>query len=1093
MKSHLVVSLLLLSAIPDWAAASSDSRKDDAPEPVRPMAAQGAGQPPGPLPGCADLVWGQLPPPGNPRFPDKDALCSGPPPGKPLPVEFVPPLPPMTPTEENAYAENLRSFLIAGGYDTELDWAGDAHWRLSGDVQGCPSDDTFATFGVHLMVRVWYSPEVVEWLCNDRTSDLPVGAAIFKEEAYFASPGGIIVDPETNLAAPAQDLVPQEFTVMIKRPTASWDGYYWATFDLLGLNPPVIDTAGLTELNPGTLPAHEPPFYPTGASAEFHSQGSVVYRLFGYAMYCTNCHSVANSEQTFSDIDNILGNEVFYSWRGAGKAGLCDGNPAVQPLRYPASQTWDRVFPLSEDESQIFVSSSQCVGCHDGIQNNSVLPYMVVENKDEWLVNLSAGAEWRNSSMGLAGRDFFFLGRMEAEWNRVERQFEKVAGIGEKGAPTVADCVMDMCLSCHAKAGQYQKSMDTKGENSGPLEGTILEVHNTYLCRDFLPPPLAEQLQSPADGHSFFVRPTLQKWPGTPGVTELVQRWAGLGREGVTCVVCHLAGPDVGNPSDGFTGNIPYRLDGKLFGPDEIDEPGQVMEQAVGLLPIKGDHIRESRLCGACHAINLPVLKSGDCTENPENSPFEGCVEKFAFEQTTYFEYLNSAYNPLSPSAEPGLVKECQDCHMQNMHKDSNEDPLAFKVANIQDDSFYRYTNSLPPAALDLPVRTDYRRHDFSGHNVFINAFTAQFPLLLGYNDSDWMNQNVQMSVMSHRDTLIEFAREQAAQIAIEQLEATEDGLRAVVQVTNLAAHLQPSGVGFRRLFIEFSVLDDAGQTLWMSGRTNSVGQLVDGSGAVLPTENYPTTEYEPHYQVIQTQDQIQVYEEVAFDEFDTVTTGFLHRWRIAKDNRLLPRGFLWDSPYTQAPYDVAPVGLALDDPDYNPPDPEATIAGVDHIAYEVELPAGLHGADLEVRARLLSQSAPPYFLSQIFTELAEAMEDPEKVASLNQLIVDGSFLHYLVSRFDTSAEDAESEAYLKDWKFEVTRDEKSFRPGPPVVAHNSCAIATEAGPGAAGAMMILWIPAAVVWWGRRGRRASRAQARRGGSRAPNQQPRLAG
>ena len=206
--------------------------------------------------------------------------------------------------------------------------------------------------------------------------------------------------------------------------------------------------------------------------------------------------------------------------------------------------------------------------------------------------------------MGLAGRDPIFMARMEAEWNAQERTFAKIAGLGNAAAPTVADCVMDLCLSCHAKAGHQQQSIDTRGTGTDPLPGSVLQVQNTYICRDLLPAPLARDLKTKEDGHEFFVRPDLQNWPGTADVTRDQLRAASLGRDGVTCLACHLAGPDVGNPADGFTGNIPYALDGMLFAPDEIGPPGDVMEAAVGLKPERRASSCRSRGCAA------PVTRS---------------------------------------------------------------------------------------------------------------------------------------------------------------------------------------------------------------------------------------------------------------------------------------------------------------------------------------------------------------------------------------------------------------------------------------------------------------------------------------------------
>jgi hypothetical protein len=100
---------------------------------------------------------------------------------------------------------------------------------------------------------------------------------------------------------------------------------------------------------------------------------------------------------------------------------------------------------------------------------------------------------------------------------------------------------------------------------------------------------------------------------------------------------------------------------------------------------------------------------------------------------------------------------------------------------------------------------------------------------------------------------LLEFAREQTARITVQNLQSTSEGLRAAVRVDNLTGHNLPSGVGFRRLFIEFSVLDATGDVLWSSGRTDGLGQLVGADGTPLASEHYPATVYEPHHQVIRS------------------------------------------------------------------------------------------------------------------------------------------------------------------------------------------------------------------------------------------------
>src|SRR5262245_55762862 len=175
----------------------------------------------GPMPGCPDLVFGSLPTAGRPEYPDRQALCASIP-GEPLPPDLWPPEDLVSLDEQNGYPKRLLDeFLRPRRYATELGWVGDAHWRLSGDFEGCPSQSSFASFGVHLLVRVWYSPEVVAWLCSDRSTDLPVGATIVKEEAFFQGNGVLTIDASTHQAAPSQDdLAVKIFTFMIKRPSA---------------------------------------------------------------------------------------------------------------------------------------------------------------------------------------------------------------------------------------------------------------------------------------------------------------------------------------------------------------------------------------------------------------------------------------------------------------------------------------------------------------------------------------------------------------------------------------------------------------------------------------------------------------------------------------------------------------------------------------------------------------------------------------------------------------------------------------------------------------------------------------------------------
>ena len=82
------------------------------------------------------------------------------------------------------------------------------------------------------------------------------------------------------------------------------------------------------------------------------------------------------------------------------------------------------------------------------------------------------------------------------------------------------------------------------------------------------------------------------------------------------------------------------------------------------------------------------------------------------------------------------------------------------------------------------------------------------------------------------------------------------------MKVDNRAGHKFPSGVAFRRAFIEFNVLGADNQVLWASGRTNGVGVIVDDKRNPIAGELWwrhdcsaridPLARiHQPHYQVI--------------------------------------------------------------------------------------------------------------------------------------------------------------------------------------------------------------------------------------------------
>src|SRR5262245_31070131 len=145
--------------------------------------------------------------------------------GQPAPVALRTPTPLSALAEKNAYDEAFQIFLRDRVYATTLQWQRDFTWRLTGPYVGPIGGGQ--SFGVHPAVRIYYSPEMIDWLCDGRQGTIPNGAMIIKE-MHPITPGldiGIEADGCMELRA---DVEPTSWTVMVRADQASFDGWYWA-------------------------------------------------------------------------------------------------------------------------------------------------------------------------------------------------------------------------------------------------------------------------------------------------------------------------------------------------------------------------------------------------------------------------------------------------------------------------------------------------------------------------------------------------------------------------------------------------------------------------------------------------------------------------------------------------------------------------------------------------------------------------------------------------------------------------------------------------------------------------------------------------
>jgi hypothetical protein len=124
------------------------------------------------------------------------------------------------------------------------------------------------------------------------------------------------------------------------------------------------------------------------------------------------------------------------------------------------------------------------------------------------------------------------------------------------------------------------------------------------------------------------------------------------------------------------------------------------------------------------------------------------------------------------------------------------------------------------------------------------------------------------------------------ARVAVESAALRDGRLELDVVVTNLAGHKLPTGYPSRRTWLNVTVRDPAGRTVFESGALRPDGSVSGNDN------DADQARFEPHHALIERPDQVQVYESMMVDPQGRPTTGLLTGVRFAKDNRLLPEGF---------------------------------------------------------------------------------------------------------------------------------------------------------------------------------------------------------
>jgi hypothetical protein len=326
---------------------------------------------------------------------------------------------------------------------------------------------------------------------------------------------------------------------------------------------------------------------------------------------------------------------------------------------------------------------------------------------------------------------------------------------------------------------------------------------------------------------------------------------------------------------------------------------------------------------------------------------------------------------------------------------DAEKKPFRSKIADIQERSnFPEVENALPATEIDLQVRTGFAKHVLVGLNVFLIEIAKQFNAILGIPTADPMLPSRGVPPLDlTKQTMLDQGADATAAITVDNIALDANELRVSVTVTNKTGHKFPSGVGFRRAFVDFTVFDAVGNIIWESGRTNGAGVLIDQNNQPIAGElwwkgdcsghiNGPgNNPHQLHYQTISQQSQVQIFQELVTappnalarcgrdtDPSGELTTSFLSICGTLKDNRLLPAGFL---PLDQRIEISRALGadkemavesgaVGIDD------DPAYKTGGGDTFAYQIPLTA-MSSLPAKISATLYYQAIPPFFLQDRF------------------------------------------------------------------------------------------------------------------------------
>jgi hypothetical protein len=405
---------------------------------------------------------------------------------------------------------------------------------------------------------------------------------------------------------------------------------------------------------------------------------------------------------------------------------------------------------------------------------------------------------WRASMMANAARDPFYLAQTSYELSL---------------RPSAKDAIESACISCHT-----------------PAATTDLQMNGMHL--------------------------------GWSDLTTSTAPIAHLGREGVTCSLCHqIAAKGLGTQAT-FDGHFEVGEMRLIYGP-HANPLTMPMQMFVNYTPVQATHISDSGLCGSCHTVITPAL---DAQGKPTGAQF--------VEQGAYLEWANSDFL-VGPRAA-----SCQSCHMPA--KDDGGNPIMAVL-------------SLKPSGL-MP-RSPIGRHLLIGGNAQMLSVMA--------DNTAWTGAQASPTDLLGAAARAQDSLRRAVKLSLDRAARTNGTLVLDVTVENQCGHKFPTGYPSRRAWLHVRV-SDGDRVVFESGGWDAYGRVVARSGAVIDARDT----VRPHLDVIDSDATAQIWELVPGSS-DGVARSLLSATRALKDDRLLPSGWsktgLWSNL-------TAPVGVDGDD-----------------------------------------------------------------------------------------------------------------------------------------------------------------------------------